>query len=303
MSVKINLGIHLGFAINRYPEPLEWANLISGELGVKHVKFVSDLLQPNYPDSIIEKEINIINEACEIYGIKLHHTFTSPRWNFFGNPNEEMRAYWLWWFKKFALISKKLGAKSTGSLLGIYSVNDYEKRKEYILNEIINNWHHLATYSKEIGLEYLTWEPMSIPRELGEGIEQTQQLMDMLNNAKNPPAIPIFLCLDVDHGDRGSSNPDDTNPYEWIRILGKHSPTMDLKQVTKNLYGHKPFTSEHNIDGLITPGKIIKALEQSDANETTLFLELSFRERFPYDNNVIRDLKDSIEYWRPYTTI
>ncbi len=49
--------------------------------------------------------------------------------------------------------------------------------------------------------------------------------------------------------------------------------------------------------------KIIKALEQSDANETTLFLELSFRERFPYDNNVIRDLKDSIEYWRPYTTI
>ena len=36
----VNLGIHLGFAINRYPETSEWAKLISEELGVKQVKFV-----------------------------------------------------------------------------------------------------------------------------------------------------------------------------------------------------------------------------------------------------------------------
>ena len=126
--MKIKLGIHLGFAINRYPEPSCWARLISEELGIKQVKFVSDLLQPNYPDELLEKEIENIKEACNRYDIGLNHTFTSPRWNFFGNPNEEMRRYWLWWFKKFALISKRLGAKSTGSLLGIYSVHDYENR-------------------------------------------------------------------------------------------------------------------------------------------------------------------------------
>ena len=176
MSVKINLGIHLGFAINRYPEPLEWAKLISEELGVNQVKFVSDLLQPNYPDSVIEEEIVAIKDACNTYDIQLCHTFTSPRWNFFGNPNKHMRDYWLWWFKKFALISKQLGAKSTGSLLGIYSVKDYIKRKDEVLNEIIKNWYLLAEYADEVGLEYLTWEPMSIPRELGEGINQTQLL-------------------------------------------------------------------------------------------------------------------------------
>ena len=303
MSVKINLGVHLGFAINRYPETSEWAKLISEELGVKQVKFVSDLLQPNYPDNTIEKEIIKIKETCKTYDIKLCHTFTSPRWNFFGNPNEDFRVYWLWWFKKFALISKKLGAKSTGSLLGIYSVYDYKKRKEYILNEIIKNWYILAEYAEEIGLEYLTWEPMSIPRELGEGIKETQLLMELLNNSKSPPAIPILLCLDVDHGDRGSNNPDDTNPYEWIRLFGKQSPTVDLKQVTKNLFGHKPFTPEYNKVGLINPEELIKAFEESGAEETTLFLELSFRERYPYDNNVISDLKTSVDYWKNYISI
>ncbi len=303
MSVKIDLGIHLGFAINRYPEPSAWARLVSEELGVKQVKFVSDLLQPNYPDELLEKEIENVKDACNRYDIGLSHTFTSPRWNFFGNPNEEMRRYWLWWFKKFALISKKLGAKSTGSLLGIYSVCDYKNRKDYILNEIINNWYLLAEYAEGIGLEYLTWEPMSIPRELGEGIEQTKLLMDLLNNRKSPPAVPILLCLDVDHGDRGSNNADDTNPYEWIRLFGKQSPTVDLKQVTKNLFGHKSFTPEYNKVGLINPEELIKAFEESGAEETTLFLELSFRERYPYDNNVVSDLKTSVDYWRNYISI
>ena len=74
------------------------------------------------------------------------------------------------------------------------------------ISQIINNWYLLAEYAEGIGLEYLTWEPMSIPRELGEGIEQTKLLMDLLNNRKSPPAVPILLCLDVDHGDRGSNN-------------------------------------------------------------------------------------------------
>ena len=301
--MNINLGIHLSFAINRYPKSSDWAKLISEELGVKQVKFVSDLLQPNYPNDIIEKEIIKINEACNKYDIKLNHTFTSPRWNFFGNPNKYMREYWLLWFKKFALISKRLGAKSTGSLLGIYSVYDYNKRNDYILNEIIKNWYHLAEYSKEIGLEYLTWEPMSIPRELGESIDQTHLLMNMLNKKNNLPAIPILLCLDVDHGDRGSNNPNDINPYEWIRLFGKLAPTVDLKQVTKNLYGHKPFTPEYNKVGLINPDELIEAFEQSGADETTLFLELSFRERYPFDNNVVKTLKASVDYWKPYTLI
>ena len=41
-------------------------------------------------------------------------------------------------------------------------------------------------------------------------------------------------------------------------------------------------------------------LEQKENNidDTQLVLELSFRERQPIDNNVIKVLKESVDFWR-----
>ena len=136
LGVRATLGIHLGFAITRYPEPEEWARVIREELGIRQVQFVSDLLQPHYPGTVIREQINKINAVCREYDIEIKHTFTSPRYNFFGHPDKKIRSYWLDWFKRFAEISKQLGAVSMGSLLGIYSVNDLEQRRDEILEEI-----------------------------------------------------------------------------------------------------------------------------------------------------------------------
>lgn len=299
MKAKINFGVHLGFAINRYPEPAEWARLVAEELGLAEVQFVSDLLQPHFSDDLIKRQTELVLEAMQKYKIKTTHTFTSPRWNYFGNPHQDIRTYWLWWFKRFADISQKLGAKSTGSLLGIYSVKDYKTRKEFIFDQIVKNWHELAEYSKGIGLEMLTWEPMSIPREMGETILETNKIMKALNKDTRPE-IPIGICLDVDHGDVSSQDSSDTDPYAWIQTFGKQMPLIHLKQRTKEVFGHKPFTPEHNEQGIIFPDKIIKAIEDSGAKETTIYLELSFRERQPYESNVVKDLKASVNYWRPF---
>ena len=117
---------------------------------------------------------------------------------------------------------------------------------------------------------------------------------------KSKTAVPVLLCLDVDHGDVSSKNPEDTDPYAWLREFGKESPAIHIKQRTRSVFGHKPFNPEHNRDGIIFPDKVIEALEDSGAKETTLYLELSFRERQPYESNVIRDLKQSVEFWRPF---
>ena len=111
----------------------------------------------------LNKEIFNIRESCSKYGIKLCHTFTSPRWNFFGNPNEDMRAYWLWWFKKFALMSKNLGARSTGSLLGIYSVSEVSNLNGEVFNignpderEILELANIIVEFTaSQHGIEYL----------------------------------------------------------------------------------------------------------------------------------------------------
>jgi D-erythrulose 1-phosphate 3-epimerase len=73
-----------------------------------------------------------------------------------------------------------------------------------------------------------------------------------------------------------------------------------MKQRTLNVHGHKPFTDEYNKVGLIHPKKIIEKLKALNVNEVFIYLELSFREREPYDSNVIEVLKESVNYWKRF---
>ena len=51
MSQEYYLGINLGFAVNRYPEPEDWINAVA-EIGVNRVQFVADLLNPDLPSNL-----------------------------------------------------------------------------------------------------------------------------------------------------------------------------------------------------------------------------------------------------------
>jgi len=106
--------------------------------------------------------------------------------------------------------------------------------------------------------------------------------------------------LDVDHGDVASANPDDTNPYVWLREFGSVSPVIHLKQSKRDKGGHWAFTPEHNADGKITGEQVLAALEESGAEEAMLVLELSHREREPAESRVLADLEASVDYWRQY---
>lgn len=296
--MKINLGVHLGFAITRYPEPKEWAKLIKKELDIQYVQFVSDLLEPSFDKNIIKKQINIIKEQINKYDLEIKHTFTSPRYNFWSHPNNEISEYWSKWFKKFIDISVELNSIGTGSLLGIYSVNDYKNNRQKIEKRTIDQWRSFSIYAKNKGLDYLLWEPMSIKREMGETIDEAIRINNLLNDKKN--GVPIKFCLDVDHGDLSSKNKNDYDPYSWIKKIGNQSPVIHLKQKTSNVYGHKPFTKINNKDGIIKPNKIIKLLKNTSIKEVNLYLELSFREREPYESQVTEDLQESIAHWKKY---
>jgi len=108
------------------------------------------------------------------------------------------------------------------------------------------------------------------------------------------------LNLDLDHGDLSSPNPDDTDPYAWLRRLGNVSPIVHLKQSTRDKGGHWPFTPEHNERGIVRGERVLEALEESGAEEVMLILELSFREREPAESRVLPDLRASVEYWRQF---
>ena len=138
---------------------------------------------------------------------------------------------------------------------------------------------------------------MSVKRELGDTISSVKKLHLELNENSH---VPILLNLDVDHGNNSSKNRDDFNPYKYIQKFGHLSPAIHLKQKTRDIFSHKPFIKKYNKVGIIKPKKIINYLKKLSIDEITLYFEFSFREREPYDSRAIKDIKESIAYWRKH---
>ena len=295
--MKINLGLHLGFASTRFNDPKIWTDIVRNEFDLDYVQFVSDMIEPSLPNSIINEEIKKVNFYTKKYNIKIKDTITLPRYNYMGHHNPKISKYWKNWLKRFIDISSKLGADGVGSLLGIYSFSDLKNNLIKTRKKIIDGWVDLSKHAKQRGIKYLIWEPMSVKREMGDTILSTQKIHRELNYRS---AIPILLNLDVDHGNIASKNKDDYNPYKIIKKLGNFCPAIHIKQKTKDIYSHKPFTKKYNKEGIIKPEKIIKLLEKLKTNEVTLYFEFSFREREPYDSQSIKDIKESVKYWRKY---
>jgi len=299
--MRARLGINAGFAINRFPEPEVWLRIVGEELGLRYVQFVADLLNPFLPYRVIQHQIDKIKKFSEKYNVKIDTTFTSAftRVNHLMHPEPIVRDAWFQWFKDFILMSVELGARGAGSHFGIMSVTDLEneKRRKTITESAIELWQKLSEFAYEQGVEFLMFEPMSIPREMACTIDETLNLYNRVNDGAT---IPIKLCLDVDHGFALSKDPRDIDPYAWLVKLGKLSPVIHIKQSSADKSGHWPFAKDYNQKGIITPEKVLDALEKAGVDDVILLLEVSHRERYPAEGRVLSDLKESVEYWRMY---
>jgi sugar phosphate isomerase/epimerase len=293
------LGINTGFAVNRYAEPEVWTRIIGLELGLKNIQLTADLLNPGYPSRILTSEIKKIRRCCLRYGTSVTSTFTGAftRVNHLAHPEAAVRAYWVAWFKRFTDLTSDLGARCMGSHFGIFTLQDDNdpKAREERRRQNIEGWHEIALYAKGKGLDFLTWEPMSIRREQGETIASARKLQDDVNRGSS---LPFKICLDLDHGDLQSPDPRDTDPYAWIAAFARESGQVHLKQTRNDHSGHKPFTREFNRTGNIRPGKILRTLSENGGGDLELILEPSFREREPDDSRVLAVLKESVAYWR-----
>jgi len=297
MPAKLKLGMNLGFAINKYVEPEVWSRLVAEEMGVRNVQLVADLLNVFLPDDYVLRQVERINASTQRYGLNVTSTFTSAftRVNHFMHPDAAARRIWLEWFKKFAKASVALGAKSTGSHFGILTFTDFDdvKRREFVIEEALKLWKELSWYCRDLGMDYLTFEPMSIPREMANTVEDTKELLERLNDGAG---LPFKVCLDVGH----APHPDDRDPYRWVRELGRVSPIIHIQQTELNHSRHWPFTEEYNALGIIHGEKLLEAIEQSGAEEAELVFELSHREAWSTEFRIVQDHKESVDYWRQF---
>lgn len=295
--MKTKLGINCGFAINRYMEPEVWGRLVGEEFALSSVQFVADLLNPFLPDYYVQSYLERVRRAMSEYSFTVDSIFTSAytRVNHLMHPDREARVIWLDWFKRFYKMGAVLGAKTGGSHFGIMSFDTYDspQKRDYILGEGVKGWQELSYTAKELGYDSIIFEPMSVPRECGNTIEDSLELMERVNE---DCGVPMRICLDVGH----APHPDQRDPYPWLERLGKYSPIVHLQQTVLHKSNHWPFTPEYNAQGIIKAERVLEALEKGGCEQTILMFEIGHREHWDTDNNVIADTKASVEYWRQY---
>jgi D-erythrulose 1-phosphate 3-epimerase len=292
---KVTLGINLGFASNRFPEPDVWARIVAEELGLDEVQLVADLLNPLWPEPLLRAEILRVREAKARYGIRVHSLMTSTytRVNHVMHPYGDHRAVWVDWFRRFAELAAELGAAAIGSHFGILSVHDLEDpaRRAAQIGAGVEAWQEIAGFAQSAGLEYVFFETMSVPREMAD---TTAGARDLCERANAGAGVPVRLCLDVGH----APHPDERDPYVWLRRLGDISPIVHLQQTEFGYSRHWPFTSEYNEKGIIRPDRVLEALDEGGARQVFLAFEIAHRESVEQEPRVIADLRESARYWR-----
>ena len=293
----LTLGINTGFATNRFPEPEEWARIVSEELGLRSVQLVADLLNPFWPEAAIEAEAQRITRALEKYDLTIHSLMTSTytRVNHFMYSYPELRQAWCDWFRRFADLAARLGARAVGSHFGILSVRDVSDPARYCqrVNEAVRHWQELSHYAQEVGLEFVFFETMSIPREMGYTIAEARELLARVNE---DAGVPMYFCLDVGH----APHPDERDPYPWLSELGRDTRIVHLQQTEWGHSRHWPFTPEYNAVGIIDPPRVLRLLAESGAEDIFLGFEISHREKYEVEHKVVPELKASVAYWRQY---
>ena len=298
--MDISLGINTGFASNRFPRPEDWVPVVANDLGLDTVQFTADLLDPFLPASLLRRDTSRIRGLCQEAGIRIESAFTSShtRVNHVLHPDIEMRRVWLDWLKRFIDISAELGASGMGSHFGVMSVSDNTDpslRAERIEGGV-TAWRELSEHAASRGLDYLMFEPMPIPREIGETIPAAREILEQCREGF---AVPLRLCLDVGHGDLKSDDPRDTDPHAWIRAFADDIACLHIKQCLRDKSGEYPFTWEFNAQGKVAPEEIIASMQSAGIDQCTVFLEIAHGERWPAEYRVVSDLKASVKYWQP----
>lgn len=298
-----SLSVNTNPLVNRFAEPEDMIAVLAGDIGIGHIQLVHEFINPSWPASTVRRLSSRMAKACVTHGAKVTSIMTGPygRLNHFAHPDAEVRAYYVKWFKGMADIAGDLGAPAMGTQFGIFTYRDYDdpQRRADLMQIALDCWRQVAIHARARGLAWLFWEPMSVGRELGHTLKDTAALQAWIGKADLP--IPLKPMVDIDHGDVTSPDPRDVDPYAWAQDFATASPIIHIKQSTMNKGGHWPFTAQYNVDGRITPDRLIAAIRAGGGTDNELCLELAFREREPADRSVVAALRESVAYWAPYT--
>jgi D-erythrulose 1-phosphate 3-epimerase len=295
---RILLGFNGNCFTNRFDEPEEWTALCA-DLGIRHVMFNVDLIDPYWPWDIQHRLCDRTLEACRKHGVTIHCSFGGHHnhQHYLGHFDPEVRRESERWYRSAIRQTGYLGGRSFGTCFAIQTVacdRDAMRRRQ-IMDEAVATYHRLAEYAAEVGLEALAYEMTSVRREtcatFAENDEMLQRCSDM--------AVPMRVCLDLGHRNLAGT-PEEANHLSWISRYGRQCDVIDCQQTDRAGSRHWPFTPEFNSKGIIRGDEVVAAIHASGAARVLLAFELRTAAYHPQEGTHIDSLRQSVEYWRAW---
>lgn len=298
----IRLGVDICFAKKRWPEPEAWMEIVTGRLGLKHVEFDSDYLDPFYVSEPARSEIAAeIKELAASFGVEIHNYFTGTMThciNLMSDPDERIRKDGVRWGEEAIRLATQLGARGIGGHFDAISARNVAdpERYDFYIKQMIRTMQHLSRIAAQEGHEFIMWEQMYAPCEVPYTLEQTEWIFAKANENAG---VPIRLTLDTGHAccRNFPSTPDDRDPYVWLRRFAHMAPVIHIQQTDAVSSSHWPFTPEYNERGMIDGRKVIEAINETQAREVYLMLEVFFS-LGQTDEEILDAMARSVEYWK-----
>jgi D-erythrulose 1-phosphate 3-epimerase len=299
--MRARLGINNCFAVKRWPQPDDWAQIVREELGLDVVELSLDLVEDIGTAAGRRQAAGQIRSALSRHGLRAETMFTglaAYSLNLLMHPDASRRSAAADWYCSAIDLAAQVGARGIGGHVGAMSVPDWadpalRAQRWAGLQQLLAE---TAAVARSAGLEYLLVENLASHRE-----PSTIASIEALLTGGDAVHVPVRLCLDVGHQCVPGTSGPDRDPYAWLTHFGGQLAEVQLQQSDGIADRHWPFTPERNAAGRIDPGLVLDALAAAGADDVLLVLEV-----FPAfeqdDEQVLADLRASAELWKAALT-
>ena len=270
----MKLGVNLCFAIKRWIDPVQLAEIVRDELGLTYVQYTWDLTDPWWPEGPRDRLATAYAEAFRRAGLTIESTFgglASYVFSHFLAPSADLRQLGYEHLRRAIDMSSAMEVPSAGMPFGAYSAADATNpdRREDIYKRAKDLWVDLAAHAKARGLSKLLVEPVPLGTEFPASAADALRLMRDLDGQT---AVPLRLLVDWGHALFEPLFGPDATMEHWMETCGSFIDCYHIQQTDGQLDRHWSFTQP----GIVAPQRLEKHWQAYGHTDQTYFTEIIY---------------------------
>ncbi|WP_088348306.1 MULTISPECIES: TIM barrel protein [Rhodomicrobium] len=272
----IPLGINLSFCIKRWVTPTLWTEIVRDRLGLDFVQFSFDLVDPTWPDDILDDLARDMRRHADGQGIVIHSAFIGLAHYTFNqllHPEPRLRDVAEDWLKRAYRFAASAGITRVGGPLGAIASrvdgHEADSLSDADYHDLIARMLRLGEAAADAGLTELLVEPTPMRREWPWTPEQAVRMAEDTASSK----VPWTFCLDWGHGTvEPLYGVENARMERWYQALGPRIGAVHIQQTDFQLDRHWDFSHAGRVD----PAEVAALQRSLGLEDRPVFLEVFY---------------------------